>query len=53
MSCNQIDTSKKYQYSVNQKLLIMNGVFHNIECGMKMQRINPAIGELDGSKWKI
>ena len=39
----------EYQYSVNQKLLIMKGVFHNMECGMKMQRINPSIGELDGS----
>ena len=34
--------------SVNQKLLIMKGVFHNMECGMKMEKINPAFGELDG-----
>ena len=39
----------EYQRSVNQKLLIMKGVFHNMECGIKMEKINPAIGELDCS----
>ena len=37
----------EYQRSVNQKLLIMKGVFHNMKCGM--ERINPLIVELDGS----
>ncbi|MDE0019312.1 MAG: hypothetical protein OXU51_24235 [Candidatus Poribacteria bacterium] len=32
----------EYQYSVDQKLHIMKGIFHNMECGIK-------IGELDGS----
>ena len=38
----------KYQCSVNQKLHIMNGVFHNMECGMKLAKINSALGDLDG-----
>ena len=29
---------KKYQCSVDQKLIIMKGIFHNIECGIKMDR---------------
>ena len=37
----------EYQRSVNQKLIIMKGVFHNMECGM--EKTNPAIGELDCS----
>ena len=44
MNCNT-----KYQGSVNQKLIIMKGIFHNIECGVKMEEINPAFGELDGN----
>ena len=39
----------EYQRSVNQKLLIMKGVFHNMECGLVMGKINPAIGGLAGS----
>lgn len=51
MNYNQVDTSNstEYQRSVNQKLLIMKGVFHNMECGIKMEVINPAFGELDGN----
>ncbi len=37
----------EYQRNVNQKFIIMKGVFHNIECGM--EKINPAIVELDGN----
>ena len=46
---NNSKTTCEYESSVNHKLLIMKGVFHNMECGMKMLSINPAIGELDGS----
>ncbi len=51
MNCNQVDTSNstKYQRSVNQKLIIMRGIFHNIECGIEIEKINPAFGELDGN----
>ena len=35
--------------SVNQKLLIMKGIFHNMECGIEMEETNPAITELDGN----
>ena len=39
----------EYEHSMNQKLLIMKGVFHNMECGTeKMAVTNPAFGELDG-----
>ena len=27
----------------------MKGIFHNMECGMKMEEIDPAFGELDGN----
>ena len=37
----------EYQYSVNQKLIIMNGIFHNIECGMILLKRNTALGDLD------
>ena len=51
MNCNQVDTSNstEYQRSVNQKLIIMRGIFHNIECGIEIEKINPAFGELDGN----
>lgn len=39
----------KYKKSANQKLAIMNGIFHNMECGVEMDRINPAFVELDGN----
>ena len=48
MNYNQINISKstEYQNSVNQKLHIMNGIFHNMIWGMKAHEINPATGEL-------
>ena len=41
--------SIKYEYSVSQKLDIMKGVFHNMECGMaRIKEINPTFNELEG-----
>ena len=34
---------KNYQCSVDQKLIIMKGIFHNIECGIEMDK------DLDGN----
>ena len=40
----------EYQRSVNQKHLIMRGVFHNMECGVIIEKVNPTlkVGEIDG-----
>ena len=50
MRANELDTSNviEYQRSVNQKLHIMNGIFHNIECGMILDERDPAFRDLDG-----
>lgn len=34
---------------MDQKLIIMKGIFHNIGCGIRMEEINPAIRELEGN----
>ena len=51
MNYNPVDTSNltEYRRSVNQKLIIMKGIFRNMECGIKMEEVNPAFGELDGN----
>lgn len=38
-----------FEIKIKEKLHIMKGIFHNMECGMKMEEINPAFGELDGN----
>ena len=51
MNYNQINISKmtEYQNSVNQKLHIMKGIFHNMIWGMKAHEINPVTGEIAGA----
>ena len=51
MNCNQVDTSNspEYQRSVNQKLIIMKGIFHNMEGGKEIEKTNPAFSELEGN----
>ena len=41
-------TFEKYEISINQKMLIMKGVFHNIECGMKTLKPHTVFGEIEG-----